>query len=373
MNDFKQLFIDMLADEYKYTTQSGLQTVQAGDLVLIDAPILQDGGSGFISANSVYKRVALGGPIDFSSLSYADLQNTALWVRVNGDIDIGAMFPNFGNLSDSNSSATGGIIVTNQVNAHVSASISGMTVVAGGDVVVSATAVAVLLADLEAKVVSAGGSAWGTGTAVSVNGQIATNSVQNSATAEILESSVTADGDVTVTAYQRSVLDSRVTSTTTSGTSSIGVTLAFNSIGWNTSNLFSQTLDVLIGDPLLTALEGVPGAGALARIVNSGVDAGGDLTIEAISATRLNSTTSNSTLSESKALVQGNASASALMLASNKVRGGTSAYLSNSGAAAGVVVNTGGSVAVTASDEQRFFANNSLTSGTSSVNDGGAS
>jgi hypothetical protein len=76
-------------------------------------------------------------------------------------------------------------------------------------------------------------------------------------------------GDVSVTADQGAVLDARVISNTESGQFGVGITMAFNSIGWNASNVLYNTLDVLIGDPNLTSLTAIPGAGASARITGT--------------------------------------------------------------------------------------------------------
>ena len=48
----------------------------------------------------------------------------------------------------------------------------------------------------------------------------------------------------------------------TSGSQSVGVELAFNTIGWERSNLLFAALDALLGDPLISIGVRRPAAGA---------------------------------------------------------------------------------------------------------------
>ena len=78
-----------------------------------------------------------------------------------------------------------------------------------------------------------------------MNGQIATNLVQTGALAEIADSTVTATtGRVDVSAEQAAVMSANSVSSTESGADAIGITLAFNTIGWEASNLLFNLVEL---------------------------------------------------------------------------------------------------------------------------------
>lgn len=73
-------------------------------------------------------------------------------------------------------------------------------------------------------------------------------------------------------------------SATTSSDTAVGITLAFNSIGWNTQNFLFNTVDALLGDPLISEAMGGSNAGVTeAYVENSDLDAGADISISATS------------------------------------------------------------------------------------------
>ena len=82
---------------------------------------------------------------------------------------------------------------------------------------------------------ASGGSALGEGTVWAVNGTIATNQVLSKANAYIVDSSVTNTTgitNITLTDENNTLIDATVLSATMSDDTAIGVTLAFNKIGW---------------------------------------------------------------------------------------------------------------------------------------------
>jgi hypothetical protein len=370
LNAARDFALALAAKSYSFTTQSGTQTISNGDLIYIDASLVS--GANSISAGSVYRYLGTGGSKNMSALTYADLSDTSKWVRINGNADaVGQLFPSMGNLSASNSRAIGAMVVMNDVKAGATALVDHVGIQAGDDVTVSAVSKAALISRLDATVQSSGGSAWGSGTSLAVNGQIATNLVRNAASASILDSTVKRAGDIAVTADQGAVLDARVISNTEAGQNGVGVTLAFNSIGWNASNVLYQTLDVLIGDPILSSLTAIPGAGATAQILRSQVldlaDITGAAKVEAISSSRINATVSNAISSVATAMVGATSSSTGVVLVSNKTAGGTTALIDTS------TVEAGGDVTVKASDIQEIHSNSSISSNSSSATDGGAS
>src|SRR5262249_4684899 len=94
-------------------------------------------------------------------------------------------------------------------------------------------------------------------------------------------------------------------STSSSGTSgsggtSVGVTLAFNSIGWQAQNVLFNALDALLGDPLLaSAFGGENPSDATATMLNTVVNAGGAVAVKAQTNATITSTISNTTTASS--------------------------------------------------------------------------
>ena len=165
------------------------------------------------------------------------------------------LFPNIGNLTDSDSRAYGGLVVYNELRALVESYIEAASVTTlNGDVQVLATENATLRASAESNVSSSGGSAFGTGTSLAAGGQIVTNLVLASADAYVLNSTVTTStsGDVIVTANNTALLDATVNTSSQSGDTAVAFTLAFNSLGWQPQNVLFNAIDALLGDPLIS-------------------------------------------------------------------------------------------------------------------------
>src|SRR5262249_4287987 len=155
-----------------------------------------------------------------------------------------SLLPTGFNVSDSNSMAIGGLVVRNDVRSDVQAFINNASVrgnaggtVGAGSVTVTAIEHAQISAVSDAAASASGGSAWGTGPTLAVNGTIATNLVQSQANAYIKGSDVKTTGDVALDAENISNIDAVILSATTSGDKAVGVTLAFNTIGWQSQNI----------------------------------------------------------------------------------------------------------------------------------------
>ena len=89
---------------------------------------------------------------------------------------------------------------------------------------------------------------------MAINATIATNTILSSANAYLQDSTVTTSttGDVIVTAMNTSTLEATSLQATTTGDTAYGVLLAFNTVGWQQSNILFNTLDALLGDPLIS-------------------------------------------------------------------------------------------------------------------------
>ena len=158
LDAFVAIAAELVNTDYSYTSMSGTQRLFQGDLVRISGT---DDNSGNLagSLSKVFKYVGpelplLGTEIDFDTLTTAQLGNTLLWEDVSTDIPITDIFPNFGNLADSNAYAYGGVIVTNDVRSDATAQIIGVNVTAGTDVEVAAESKGTMLANLNTKTAS---------------------------------------------------------------------------------------------------------------------------------------------------------------------------------------------------------------------------
>ncbi|MEJ8562147.1 LEPR-XLL domain-containing protein [Yoonia sp. GPGPB17] len=397
IDGFKKLAADLTKDDYSYTTSSGTQDLFKEDVVRIgDAggPASEIGkyykfiGNGiatiaggneladFTLSPEVSISVDLGALVaDGTTVGAQNLLDTDYWQEISDNTDLSdVLFPDVGNLADSNSKALGGIIILNDVQGGVSATVDSMTVVAGTGVDVTADANASLLANLISSVESSGGSAWGTGDSIARQGVISTNVARNSAVAEIANSDITANGgDVDVKAMQQTVMDATLNATSNTGDEGVTVTLAFNSLGYNASNVLFNTIEAVTADPTFHRLVDPSNpTSAEARITASDVDATGDVVVDAQSAELLNATVSNTTNSAAGALTGAGGSAFGLIIASNKVLGEAHALIDNAQAGVADTIDAGGDISVTALDKQRHFSNVKLVADSATVNDGGA-
>ncbi|MBT8143425.1 MAG: hypothetical protein KJO55_01925, partial [Gammaproteobacteria bacterium] len=212
-----------------------------------------------------------------------------------------------------------------------------------------------------------------------VSAIIATNVVLSSATATVTESDLTTSdtattgGDVKVFAQNSAKLvaqsvnassssvEATATSksrTTSSGSSEtfdsfdIGVTLAFNSIGWESVNLLFRFIDGLLGDPLIAgAFGGDVGAGATASIVDSVVDASGEVQVQAIAAAAVSSDISNTTSASTTGKKGSRSTSLGAVLAHNKVSSRAIAFIDDlDGTGLASTITAGRGVLVSATD-----------------------
>ncbi|MDA0839143.1 MAG: hypothetical protein O2857_15315 [Planctomycetota bacterium] len=191
---------------------------------------------------------------------------------------------------------------------------------------------------------------------LSLNGTYTSNTVLGDVKASVEGSTVstTGTGDIVVDARDVSALDARSgvsaksdlgSLTLNSIASSIGPSIAFNSMGWDPGNVLFAALDALLG----TSLGTEDPVQVLAFIVNSSVTAGGDLTVIARSEAQLNATISNAAESTASSLFGASGMAVSGILASNMVSSAARAYIDYTGITPGQV-QAGGTITVSAED-----------------------
>jgi hypothetical protein len=277
----------------------------------------------------------------------------------------------------SDSAGMAGAVALNDVRGGATAFIDRSTVASDGDVTVKALADASLTAHLESAVTSSGGSKFGSGTSIAASGLISTNTVQGGATASITNSSigtpgVRLGGDVTVDAQNISSVDAQLVNATSSGNHAIGATLAFNTVGWAPQNILFNTIDAIIGDPLIANAFGANnGAGAQAYLQDTTLDATGLLSVSALADATISSAVANTSESTASAWTGATGFSFGAVIAQNKVSSAADASIDWSDAYAGArIITADGGVAVMATDSAAITAGIDLlsTSETSNFN-----
>ncbi|RLL51276.1 calcium-binding protein [Mariprofundus sp. EBB-1] len=135
----------------------------------------------------------------------------------------------------------------NDLQGGANAWIDQAIVTAAGAVNVTALENVALSAQLTSNVTATTSLAMGK--SLAVNGAIATNTVLSGANAHISNSQITTSGvgALTIDSRDTSSIDAWINATTKSNGVSIGIGLAFNSIGWQSQNFLFSTIDTLIG------------------------------------------------------------------------------------------------------------------------------
>ncbi|MGC9328427.1 MAG: hypothetical protein ACP5I1_12400, partial [Candidatus Hinthialibacter sp.] len=370
MDAFTQLAENLNKNEYEYTTKSGEQTLLLGDRVRLGKDWSDNTYGAY--AGDVYEYQGLLAPsVNLGALT-ADNLNSDMWVRITGEPELSDLFPNFGNLADSNAKAYGGMVVLNDVRGEAESYIDNAIVNAISNITVQAVENASIQADAESRVDASGGSAWGTGTVIALQGTVATNLVNSHAKSFILASGVTTTqaGHVSVTAHNTSKIDSTVHAANTSGDEAKNLLLALNTLGYSSHNMLLDTVEALLSK-VLGVEEALP---ATAYIQDSVITAAGSASVEASNQAQLNATVSNAANSAASALFNASGSSMGAAIALNRVAGGAKAYLNDSlnNDAVSTSVTAGGALRVKADDAAQLFSNVKLVSSSITTNDGGA-
>ena len=356
LDGVKAVLRTLFPDDYQFTTASGSRALTTGARVRLGATYAGGGDTG-----SVYRYTGGAATLNLSATNYA----VGPWVKLVGsDGDLASLWPNLGNLADSDARAVGGLVVVNDARSSVSAVLEHATATAAS-IAISATESATIEASVDTNVTASGGSAWGSGTVLAVNAQVTTNLVLSSATARISDSALT--GAVAVTADNTSAIDARLHSALSTGDTGAGFAIAFNTIGWKPSNVLFNLIDALIGDPLISkAFNGLQPASSRALIENSTVNSSGAVGVAARNAAQINATVSNVADSAASALFGATGKSIGGVLVSNKVASSAEAGVARS------TVTAVGAVDVGAEDAAGIFANAKLVSSSVTSNDGGA-
>ena len=263
---------------------------------------------------SVYEYMGQNGTLNLATQDYTDL---GYWKPVSET----QLFPSGFNITQSPSTAIGGLVVLNDVRSQVVAYVKHATVTAAS---ASITAVeqATIRASADSTASSSGGSSFtGQGTSLALNGVLTTNRVLSSANAYVEDSAVNVTGDFTVSASNLSQIDAITESASMSGANAMSFQLAFNTIGWLPTNALFAALDALIGDPLTQngAFGGQQPAETVALVKNSDVTAGGAISLSALSAMILFALVGNSATSAPAALFGAGGMSVSGVLSSNMV------------------------------------------------------
>ena len=150
--------------------------------------------------------------------------------------------------------AVSGLVSLNDVRGGATADIvGGRVLVTGGNLTLAATEGATITATLSSEAEAIAASFQG-GKSLAVNGVIATNTILGGAEAYAQNSSLTTitSGNIDVGATNTMSVHAMINNTTISNGISVGVTLAFNTIGIESQNFLFNTLDALFGTNLGT-------------------------------------------------------------------------------------------------------------------------
>ena len=267
----------------------------------------------------------------------------------------------------------------NDVAADVDAAITNITVSAAGNVNVTATGSQAISAMSDATASSSGGSAMGEGDSIAANASIVTNTIQGDVDALVKNSSITttASGDLNVLATNSAVIDAINKSAITTGDTGVGVTIAYNTLGYEAQNILFKTLNAIIGTDI-----GLNSSGkTTATVRNTPLHIAGDVAVKAWSDAKLTSKLTNETVSAASALIDATGMAVGTVLASNMVGNGAAAVIDFESAwLAGQVpvqtigaVKVAGSITVDARDRSGIDADTQLDTKSTTTNDGGVS
>ena len=276
----------------------------------------------------------------------------------------GAALPEVPTASAKGAMAVGGLVVRNDVRAFSEAFIRYANLTAGS-VSVSVSEAASIEASLQATASASGGSGKG----LAVGGAIATNLILNQSAAYISDSTVhSTDGGVSVDASNTASINAVNNSAISSDGTAVGVTLAFNTIGWQAQNLLFAAIDALVGSDIG---EQQPAA-VKAYLYNTDVQSVGALSVHANNAAEILSEIKNevasalaaapadSTTPTSAAAAKGGSSKSisaGFVLASNMVSSAASATISHDDTLAMRTLTAGaGGLSVVARDDARIVS-----------------
>ena len=336
------------------------------------------------------------------NLGAADFTDFSLWKKLNTESLIPASLVKTGLMAagmtpgsvNGTAEAKGGIFARNSIKSVVNAYLLNTSVTSPGAISVTADEAAKITA-FDSSVINS----WGVLSGVSV-----TNTVEGGSSAYVDNSTISkaasgnSGNNLTVAATLNAVIDSTALSkayanptsppaplpTPVEGQpdpepvpqpSAMGFVIAFNSIGWEPQNILFDAVDTLIGSPTIASAFGDDDGGmpTTAYIKNSDVDVAGDIDVSAVSAASIKAVNGNDTQMDWKngftisSKYGAAGSSTAVLLASNKVNSGASAYIDNIGQPTRSIT-AGGSVEVTTEKEGSITSDISIVSKTVAQN-----
>ena len=313
-----------------------------------------------------------GDPITTVSLGYLDL---GYW-RTVPSAELTPSTDDKGNANSGSASgaAVGGVVVLNEVHGGAYAIVKNSTVTSDSLAVTavdSATINGTLNATATASGSSSGGSSFGSdegsksgakSTALAINASIAINEILGDADAHIVGSSVkTVTGDVDVTATNSADIEATTMSAVSVASGStgvaVGVILATNTIGAGFQDLLSSAVDTIAGGNVLGTQTPTE---TTAYIKNSGIDAGGALSVTASSTETVNATVGNTTLADVQPSATAKSYSAGAVLSDNQILSSVTAYIDNANASA-ATVGSGDAVTVSATDTAAITATTTMT------------
>ena len=358
---------------YRYlgTSTSNANPIDIGNTNFANDPTdwAQIGGT----SDEVYQYMGTGGQIDLNNQDYS---NVGDWKLVPAT----SVIPQGINLSNANATEASKIITLNDIRGATTAYVLNATITATGAAAVTVMDTSTIESTNDAiAVVSGGSSISEAGKADASNGVLATNLIKTTTTAYVQTSSLTSTGgSIAVEATDDSSLTATNTSTITSGSTGKALVLAFNTVGWDASNLLFDALDTLAGDPLLEAKfgPGVTGANVSAYVQDSALSAHVDLNVLATEHADINATTDNASTNSVPGSAAGiyneSSTDTGATITSNMIKGEASAYIDNTNAPADLVT-AGGALTVHAEDSSTIEATNTLLAYSVAASDGGQS
>ncbi|KPA16567.1 hypothetical protein MHK_003228, partial [Candidatus Magnetomorum sp. HK-1] len=263
--------------QIKSKAQSGQLTESSG---LLSGYTIELDGTYSSNVLIGHTKASIGSEAVEIDLSTEDFTNTSQWEEIS-TFEIDDIIPGMDlNISDSDSTAFGGLVVRNDVRSDVHAYINKANVSASGDIWVRAFETAGIWAQDLSTVESSGGSMFGGGSSNAVSAVIATNLVLSNANAYVTDSilKTSNNGDVVVYAENASTMIATISSHVKAGGKSVGVVLAFNTIGWDSQNILFNAIDSIfdteIGDDNASLVK--------AYTKNTAINSSGSITVDAI-------------------------------------------------------------------------------------------
>ena len=405
VNASGQLTVSALDGPTISSTISNTTTASASEGGPVGEKGSQDLALGFVLAtNKVSGSAQASIDFDTGNLSASTIQaGEGVSVTAQDSSGISATITLGSSSAGTGEGSTGmaGAVSLNDVRGGATASVTHTTLsTTGGNVLVqakematlTATTISEVTAGSEAAPLTTPGST--TKSPLALNGLIGTNLVQSAASATLSKSNVTTTGTgvggVTVDAENTATLTAMTTNAATassstgdvggggSGDTAVGVTLAFNTIGWESQNVLFNAIDALLGSPTIANAFGAENpSNATATMLDTTVNASGKLTVSALDGPTIASTISNTTEASSSEGGVGSFTgekggqdlAVGFVLATNKVSGSAQASIDfDTGNLPASTIQAGGGVSVTAQDSSGITA--TITLGASSEGTG---